>query len=693
MKRFGWLFGVALLAGFGWAACENDKANQDEEDYGVVEPIEDFSTLGKADSVGVKALPVSVDDSDTQVWEVRNQWEDTDTPEARKAGIAWPANSGLNWDEKYAIWIQAMERTESTGSYYSYDTFTLTTPWGKTLPAPKLECAELAMFLRVAFASWYHLPFYMTSVDGEGTRVYFGHFGARTKNGRYKNMPKFKSWYRDYEGMSQDEIERSGWPQDSKLRSRGLCGGGDEMDFIFDGAKAGAYFDEIFLNKRTGHFLRLLLCYFGSINVVSSRNTYNLKPQAVRAGDLLLERWQREGIGHTLVVKQVTPLDGGRLEAQLVSGSMPRRQPKWEDGAASKHYFTSDEMGGEGTNLDGDAYVRLGGGLKRWRVTKNVGGYWMNTWMEADEASWISDTDYERLKRRPAEFENLLGQVTPEQARQSLLQRIEDARNHLREYPASCAARTRREEAFAELYALNQREFDMSKEQTDQQYRILDDYVFAELIYNQSKTCCWNHSTSAMYQIIMDYNRSLQDGQCQEPVVFMARDGGYDIFSQYAEQTGRGHLWRPWSEDEPCPQRDTTNDVEEEHSWISWCDASSGQDPQPTCEDDVFESNDNPTAAHSLDEGSYPDLKICEGNEDYYEVELQAGQHLTATISFDHTEGDLDLVLYRGDDQVDISQGIEDTETVEADEAGTYIIRVYGYQGASATYSLSVAMD
>ncbi len=687
------LFVACLVSILGvLPACQDETAPSDE-DWGIDDPtFEDFSTLGKADSFGVKALPVSVEGSETQVWEVRNQWEDRDTPEARKAGIAWPANSGLNWDEKYALWIQSMEKTASEAGWY--DTFMLTTPWGKTLPAPKLECAELAMFLRVAFAAWYHLPFYMTAVDAHGTRVYFGHFGARTRSGRYKNTPKYKLWYRDYTeeyaDLPQEEL-LARWPKDERLRSRGI-GDDDQMDFLFPGARAGAYFDEIFLNKRVGHFLRLLLTYFGSVNLVSSRNTYNLKPEAVRAGDVLLERWQRRGIGHTLVVKKVDKLDGGRINAELVSGSMPRRQPKWEDGASSKSSFTSVYTGGDGTNPDGEPYYKLGGGLKRWRVAKVVDGYWVNTWMAGDEASWISDTDYDRIKARPQEFEELLGEVSPEELRESLLRRIEDARNHLREYPASCAARERREEAFRELYELNRTEFGLSKEETDRQYRKLEDYVFAELVYERSKTCCWNSSTSAMYQIIMDYNRSLMEDQCTEPVVFKAVNGGYEVFRQYAEETGRGHLWKPWSEDEPCPQRDTQNDVEAEHDWIPWCDVADGEPSTPECQDDPYEDNDTPTQAKSLDEGTYPGLEICTDDEDYYQVELPSGQRLEVQISFDHNEGDLDLALYRDGEQVAISQGVEDTETVSADEPGTYLIRVYGYQGASASYILSIAM-
>ena len=355
------------------AACGN---GAEVEDYGISGPFQETGPVGKEDNAGVPGPAVNTDTSETQVWTARNKWEDRDTPAARLAGLAWPADSGLNWDEKYTAWVQSLEKIPGNDTYY--ETFKLTTPWGKTLPSPKLECSETAIFLRVAFASWYELPFFMTAVDEHGVRVFFGHFGARTATSRYASTPRYARQYKDHTsdlaGRTPSEIVAA-WPTDATLRGRGLEGGDDVMDYLAPGARAGAYFDEVFLNKRVGYYLLLMLDYFGSMNLADSRNTFNLKPQALRTGDVLVERWQRDGIGHTLVAKSVVPLDGGRLQAELVSGSMPRRQPKWDDPVASKEYFTSEMMGGEGAAYDGEEYVKLGGGLKRWRVAKNVGGF------------------------------------------------------------------------------------------------------------------------------------------------------------------------------------------------------------------------------------------------------------------------------------------------------------------------------
>src|SRR5690606_14128463 len=121
----------------------------------------------------------------------------------------------------------------------------------------------------------------------------------------------------------------------------------------------------------------------------------------------------------------------GLFEAALVSGSMPRRQPKWETGIASKSYFTNPYTGGPGENSDGQRYATLGGGIKRFRVTKNINGNWTNTWMSADEADWISDTDYDRLAERVTRFETLLGSATPAEMKAALVGIIDDARHHL----------------------------------------------------------------------------------------------------------------------------------------------------------------------------------------------------------------------------------------------------------------------
>lgn len=681
-----WLI-IMVLAGGMISACAEDEG--EVEFFGEFDLVNDFD---KADGPGVPAIPVSADNGDTAVWEVYNDWGDTDTTEARKAGLAWQANSGLNWNEKYALWVAGLPKTDSHSG--SYKTFEITNPQGKTVVAPVLECAEVAYFLRATFASWYHLPFFMEAVDGDRTRVFFGHFGWRTASGRYKNSNLFKKWYLDYSNGSYTE---GNWPRDAKLRAKKLYGSDDDFQpFIGADARAGAYFDEMFLNKRVGHFLILFLSNFGSIHLADSSNTFNITPESIRQGDVLLERWQRRGIGHTLVVKTVEPgRTPGKLIAELVSGSMPRRQPKWEDETASKRYFTMDATGGEGSNYDGDEYAKLGGGLKRWRVARAQGGYYVNTMLPEDLDNWVSSTDYAAIAARPGQFEELLDKLDPEDMRDALLTIIEDKRAHLRNYPASCSARTGREQAFDELYDLMQTRFYMGKLEVDKNYREFEDYVFAELVYQQSKTCCWNSTTSAMYEIVMDYNANYvrAGGGCRPPVVFM-NDNGYGTFRDHAVSLGRGSEWVDWSEDESCPQRGVSSDTEEQHAWTDFCTIADHLLGPADCQDDGFEENDSRSAAAALGDGSHGDLMICDEDHDWYVVGAGAGT-LTAAIYFAHAESDLDLELFdAAGNRLDSSAGTGDSETIEyaVTAAGDYYIHVFAYSGARAGYSLTVTV-
>ena len=485
-----------ILGGCASAVHEGEKSTPDTfaaDDTGPLDPEtgkrvflpSDGSELGKSDSLrGSPGLSSAVDESASAVWSIRNQWTEHDTPEARQAGMAWPADSGLTWNEKYAAWVMSLRKIESIANF---DTYEVTTPYGKTLPAPVLECAETSIFLRVAFASWYGLPFFLEARDRDRNRLYLGHFGFRTANGRYPNSPNFRTRYRDY--MNQAKTWHQGeWPRDAKLRGKKLGGNEDDwQSFLYADARAGAYFDEIFLNKRVGHFMIFALSYFGSMNLADSRNSYNITAKSIRAGDTLLERWLRRGTGHTLVVKSVVPLDDDTIEVDLISGSMPRRQGKWDDTDASRPYLTSIHAGGPGSNDNGRRFAQLGGGLKRWRIAQRVQGKWANMVDPNDADAFISNRSLDTIENRVIEFETLLPAVSIERQREILIERIQDKREHLRMYPSSCSARAGREEAFMALYDLEKEQTGSSVAEVDARYRILDDYVFAELVYNKAR--------------------------------------------------------------------------------------------------------------------------------------------------------------------------------------------------------------
>jgi len=670
--RTSWLFVVAMVG------C----AELPADDFGIEGPVTATQPGGKEDNAGRSGPLVASNTTATQVWLATNKWEDRDTVSARKAGLAWGESSGLSWDEKFSTWIDSLHIIPGTG----YDTYELVTPWGKTMPAPVLECAESQMFLRATFAAWYNLPFMLETAGPEG-RIFFGHFGIRTSTAKYQNTPNFAQAYRDYSAYTAAQLA-AGWPSDAVLRTRAALGGDDAQAPINE-VHIGAYLDEIHLNKRAGHFIVYLLNFLGSANLADTANTYNLKPASMHAGDLLLHRWQKNGIGDAKLVKTVSHDDTGRYTARLMSGSMPRRQSKIYTASASTSYFEEDDTGGPGTNPDGDSYFKLGGGLKRWRVTKNVGGRWTNTWMTSDEDDWIDSTNEAAVTARPAQLGDLLEEVTPARKKTALLAQIDDAREHLLQYPSSCSARERREQAFAGLYALAS-QLGTTQPELDHEYRRLEDYVFAPLVYTQSKTCCWDSSTAAMAAIIMDYAVKEQANQCVAPTVFKSETGGYARWAAHAATLGRAADWKAWSEDETCAARAVAQDAVAATTAGAFCsiDPPAG----PTCAVDGFEPNESPGTAHAVLPGTIYG-QMCRGDQDWFSVGVAAGRTLIVHANFSHAAGDLDLVVLAPNGvEAGRSESTTDVETVTiaSTVAGNYKIHLYGYAGATNAYSLTI---
>jgi hypothetical protein len=219
-------------------------------------------------------------------------------------------------------------------------------------------------------------------------------------------------------------------------------------------------------------------------------------------------------------------------------------------------------------------FVQLGGGLKRWRIAKVVNGRYYNSVPTADSHVYIPSTDSQALSQRPGIFEQILGAPDPAQLTLEIVAMIEEQRENLRQSPASCMSRERREDYFQTLYTHLQDNYGTPPLIVDSQYRSFEDYVFAELRYDTSKTCCWNSSTHEMYMAIVSYAESKAydpaTGECSPPPIFMATgNGGYDEFEAHAEILGIP--WVPWSADEYCPQAATTLDEPAEAAWAPFC--------------------------------------------------------------------------------------------------------------------------
>jgi hypothetical protein len=265
----------------------------------------------------------------------------------------------------------------------------------------------------------------------------------------------------------------------------------------------------------------------------------------------------------------VTTPKPDKMRVTGASGSMPRRQPLWENEALTAFLFKDNRTGGVGKSDDGVDYVKLGGGIHRWRVAIQENGRWDNNVPAADHAVYIPDASFDPLSARPAKYKEMLKADTDQGQANDALISISFARGGLHEHPSSCSQRSRREEAFSELYEILGRPtyVGWTKAQVDAKYRELDDYVFPELDYEASKTCCWNSTTDKMADIIHDFatqEKAANDaaGVCKEPTPFKASGGGkYQVWKDFAASEGKASDWLEWKEDEPCDQRNVAEDT------------------------------------------------------------------------------------------------------------------------------------
>ena len=106
-------------------------------------------------------------------------------------------------------------------------------------------------------------------------------------------------------------------------------------------------------------------------------------------------------------------------------------------------------------------------------------------------------------------------------------------------------------------------------------------------------------------------------------------------------------------------------------------------DPPVACEDDAFEDNDSRNGAALIDAGLYPGLMVCDGEDDWYVLDLARGARVTASIMFSLLEVDLDLSLIGPDGQElalsdDVLTISEEVSAVAA-EAGDHFVRVFPF--------------
>jgi len=131
-------------------------------------------------------------------------------------------------------------------------------------------------------------------------------------------------------------------------------------------------------------------------------------------------------------------------------------------------------------------------------------------------------------------------------------------------------------------------------------------------------------------------------------------------------------------------------------------------DADEACAPDGLEPNASPFEAGDealprvIEGGAYANLFSCRGDDDWYAVDLEAGQSLQVTVEFQNAEGDLDAVLYGSDGETVIAEsaGFSDLESVglvRAEVAGRYYVRVFmnpgDVQHGVNRYSLNVEIN
>lgn len=119
-------------------------------------------------------------------------------------------------------------------------------------------------------------------------------------------------------------------------------------------------------------------------------------------------------------------------------------------------------------------------------------------------------------------------------------------------------------------------------------------------------------------------------------------------------------------------------------------------DENRDCRQTPEEPNDSPGEAFNVEDDAFElETRVCEADDDWFRFSLPAGGVLTVEIEFTHDDGDLDATIFRHDeleDPVIESNGGEDDEFLRIGpvaEAGVYLLRVYGWEGARNAYRLT----
>jgi len=144
------------------------------------------------------------------------------------------------------------------------------------------------------------------------------------------------------------------------------------------------------------------------------------------------------------------------------------------------------------------------------------------------------------------------------------------------------------------------------------------------------------------------------------------------------------------NDSDSCLERVIDNCSSNQHCSDGRCVDDSG-----TCTDDRYENNDSRGSAAAISAGDYNNLQICSGDEDWFSINVNSGQQLTAIINFVNSSGDLDFELQdNSGNSRDSSAGTSNSETVQytPTSSGNLFVRVYGFSSAENDYTLEIAV-
>lgn len=120
-----------------------------------------------------------------------------------------------------------------------------------------------------------------------------------------------------------------------------------------------------------------------------------------------------------------------------------------------------------------------------------------------------------------------------------------------------------------------------------------------------------------------------------------------------------------------------------------------GKGPGPGCVEDAYEP-DAQTDPQELSPGHFADMAVCNGNDDYWRIDVTPGMAIDVEISFPHSVGDVDMSLHRPGsfEMIALSEGVTDNEhiTFTATQSETLVLYIYGYEGISNTYQLDLSV-